>query len=78
MLQDGLRGQPFPSNDATITSVKQWVASTDADFMSTACRFLFIAGKNAYPVVGACFEKQHYVSENLLYQVVLLCSLYLL
>ena len=44
---------------------------------STACRFLFIGGDSAQLMVVTA-EEQCFVAENLLYQLVLLCSLYLL
>jgi len=31
-MKDGLRGQHFPSNDAVVQAVKQWVTSAGADF----------------------------------------------
>jgi len=46
------------------------VTSASADLMSTAYRLLFIADENNY------VEKQCFVVGNLLYQIVLLCSLY--
>lgn len=45
--------------------------------MSTACRLLFVAGEDVQPVVVTA-EKQHAIAETLLYQTVLLCSLWLL
>ena len=44
---------------------------------SAVCRLLFIVGENAQLMV-VTVEKQCCVAENLLYQVALLCSLYLL
>jgi len=32
-LRNGLRGQNFCNNKAVINAVKQWTASTDADFL---------------------------------------------
>jgi len=46
-------------------------------FTSMARRFLFIAGENVAPGVGYV-EKQCFVVENLLYQILLLFSLCLL
>ena len=44
---------------------------------SVTCRLLFIAGEDVQPVVVTA-EKQHAIAETLLYQTVLLCSLWLL
>ena len=41
-------------------------------FTSTACRLLFITGENANG--GDYVEIQCFVAENLLHQIVLLCS----
>jgi len=46
-------------------------------FMSMACRLLFIAGENVQLTV-VTVEKQCFVAENFLYQIMLLCFLYLL
>jgi hypothetical protein len=32
LMRDGLCGQHFPDNSATIESVRKWVASSSADF----------------------------------------------
>ncbi len=32
LMKDGLHRQHFPSSDAVITAVKQWVTSASADF----------------------------------------------
>ena len=70
-------------------AVRQWVvsfSSSNSDsvspllvqiFMSTACRLLFTAAKNAELMVAIMLEKRS-APENLLYQIVLLCSSYLL
>jgi hypothetical protein len=31
-MEDGLRGQHFPSNDSVVRAVKQWATSAGADF----------------------------------------------
>jgi len=46
-------------------------------FTSAACRLLFITGENAQVVVVNTLKKWCFVVENMLYQIVLLCSLYL-
>jgi len=45
-------------------------------FLSVVCRLLFVAGENANG--GDYAEKQCFIAESLLYQVLLLLSLYLL
>jgi len=50
-IKDGLYGQQFPSNEAVIAVVKQWVPSLVPIFMSMACRVLFITAKNAKVMV---------------------------
>ena len=59
--------------------VQQWpISCTYKGFSeSNACRLLFIAGKITANG-GDCVGKQHFAAQNLLYQIVLLCSLYLL
>jgi len=42
-------------------------------FMSVTCRLFVIAGENIQLMVGTV-EKQCFVAENLLYQIVSLCS----
>ena len=46
-------------------------------FTSMACSLLFIVIKNANLMVVSLLKK-YFVAENLLYQIVFLCSLYLL
>ena len=70
-----------------VSTVRQWVvhlSSADSGspqlvqvLTGIAFRLLFITDENAYPMV-VTVEKQSFVAENLLYQKVLLCSLYLL
>jgi len=57
---------------------QQWSPPVIQVFTSTACRLLFIAVKNVYLMVGDYVEKDCFVAENLPYQTVLSCSLYLL
>ena len=45
--------------------------------MSVVCRLLFVAGEYAELIVVTMF-KNSFVAENLLYQIALSCSLYLL
>jgi len=44
---------------------------------SVTCKFLFIAGEKCIANGDDYVEKQCFVAGNLLYQIVLLCSLYL-
>ena len=81
---------PNVSGDQTVdvSTVRQWVvcfSSSNSDSvsaplvqisMSRACRLLFIAGEVAQVMV-VTVEKQRFVAENLLYQIVLLYSFYL-
>ena len=48
-----------------------------AEFHGCSTQFVFIAGENTQLMV-VTVEKQRFVPENLLYQIALLCSLYLL
>ena len=50
LMKDVLYGQHFPSNDAIIAVVKQWSFLLVQIFLSMACRFLFINGKNVIVV----------------------------
>ena len=43
----GLHRQHFPSNDAIIAAVKQWVTHAGADFYECGIWLLFITDKNA-------------------------------
>ena len=75
-----------------VSTVRQWVVHFSSGnintgshslvntSMGTACRFLFITGKNPGETVMGCdhVEKQYFEAENLFYQTELLCSLYLL
>jgi len=46
--------------------------------MSTACRLFFTTGKNAELNVVTVLKNKCFVAENVLYQILLWCSLYLL
>ena len=48
------------------------------NFTSAAYRLLLITGKNAQLMVVDCVVKKYFVAENLLCEIVLPCSLYLL
>jgi len=75
MMKDGLHGQTFPSNDATVTAVKQWVTSACAEFFVHSTQSPLHSWQK-YTANGADnAEKQNFVAENLFYQIVLLCSL---
>lgn len=62
------------------STVRWWVVPFSSDnsgsrpqvqtFTSAACRLSFIAGENAHS--GACVEKQCFVPENLLFQIMYL------
>jgi len=77
-MKDGLHGEHFTSNDIIMTAVNQWVFTTGAGFYECSiqahghCWRKCIANGSDY--VG----KQNFVAQNLLYQIALLCSLYLL
>ena len=47
-------------------------------FMKGACRLLFIAGKKCMANSGDFIGKNSFKAENLFYQIILLCSSYLL
>jgi len=71
-------GQHFPSSNAIIAAVKQWVTSTGEDFYECCMQVLVHHWWKCVVNGGACVEKQCFVAENLLYQIALLCSSYLL
>jgi len=56
---------------------QQWVTSAGAEFCERGMQPLSIAGENAELTVVTML-KNSFVAENLLCQIVLLCSLYLL
>ena len=78
----------YEDQTVNVITVRQWVVRVSSGesgngspllvqiFMRTACRLLFITGENANG--GDYVEIQCFVAENLLHQIVLLCSLYLL
>ena len=77
LMEDGLHGQHFPSNNAISAAVKQCVTRW--------CRFLGTWHAGSCSSLSKCMfnagdyvEEQCFVAENLLYQTVLLCSLNLL
>ena len=71
-------GQHFPSNDTILAAVRQWGTSVGADFYENGMQALVHGRWKSVADDGDCVEKQCFVAENLLYQIVLLCSLYLL
>ena len=81
---DGWHGQHFPSNDAIIAALKEWVTSAGRDFYECSMQALVHLRQKCIAIGGDYFENKQtnnqtcFVAENLLYQTVLLCSLYLL
>jgi len=78
LMKDGLCGQHFPSNDAIVQAVKQWATSAGADFYKRGMHALVHHWRKCIATGGDYVEKQCFVAKNLLYQIVLFCSLYLL
>ena len=77
-MKDGLCGQHFPSYNAVVQAVKQWATSTGVDFYECSMQALVHLWRKCIVTGGDYVEKQCFVAKNLLYQIVLLCSLYLL
>ena len=77
-MKDGLRGQHFPTNDAVIRAVKQWATSAGEDFYKHDMHALVHRWRKCIANSGYYVEKYRFVAKNLLYQIVLLCSFYLL
>ena len=77
-MKDGLHGRHFPSNHAVIAAVKQWVTSAGTDFYNGDMQALVHCWRKCTLNDGDYVEKEHFVDENLLYQIMSLCSLYLL
>ena len=73
-----MHGQHSPSNNAVIAAVKQWVTSAHADFYECDIQALVHCCPKYIANGSDCVEKECFIAENLLYQVVLLCTLYLL
>jgi len=71
-------GNVFPSNDAVIPTVKQWVISTGGNFYEQSMQALGHSEWKCVANGGNYVEKQWSVAENFLYQIVLMRSLYLL
>jgi hypothetical protein len=74
-MNDGLRGQHFPSNDAVVRVVKQWAG---ADFYECGMQALVRRWRKCIANGDDYVEKLCFVAKNLLYQIVLLCSLCIL
>jgi hypothetical protein len=77
-MKFGLRGQHFPSNNAVTRAVKQWATSTGADFSERGMQALVHRWQNCIANGGDYVEKYCFAAKNLLYEIVLLCSLHLL
>jgi len=77
-MKDGLRGQHFPSNDAVVRAVEQWATSAGADYYECDMQAIVHRWRKCIANGGDYVEKQCFVAKNLLCQIVLLCSLYLL
>jgi hypothetical protein len=75
-MKDGLHGQHFPSNGAVKRAVKQWATSAGADFHKHGVQALVHGWRKCIANGGDYVEKECFVAKNLLYQIVLLCSLY--
>jgi hypothetical protein len=76
-MKDGLCGQHFPDN-AVITAVRKWVASTGTDFYKHSIQALFHHWRKCIASGGDYMQRQCFVADNLLYPTALLCILYLL
>lgn len=64
----------FPNKDAVTAAMKQWATFIGADFYKHGMYHW-----QKFIVTGSdCVEKYNFVTENLLYQTFLCCSLYLL
>jgi len=78
-MKDGLYGQYYPSNNTIIAAVKQWVTSAGGEFYKYSMQALIHLWKKIKCIAnGGDTEKYHFIAENLLYQIVLFYSLYLL
>jgi len=77
-MKEGLRGQHFPSYNAVVRAVKQWATSDGADFYERGMQALVHRWRKSIANGGAYVEIHCFVAKNLLYQVLLLCSMYLL
>ena len=74
----GLCGQYFPNNYAVIAAVQQWIASDGADFYEGGMQALVHCWQKCIANGGNYAEEQCFVAENLLFQIAIFCSLYLL
>jgi len=72
-----MHGQHFPSNNAVTVAMKQWVNSIGALFFFKQAQHPGSCSSLAKLIAnnGNYAEKYCFVAENVLYQVVLLCSL---
>lgn len=67
------KNKPYPSHDIVIVVVKQWVISIGTDLYECDMKALIHHWQNCIANTGDCTETKY-----LFYQIVLLCSLYLL
>ena len=74
-MKHGLHEQHFPSNNTITAAVKQWVTSAGAACYKCSLQAPVHCWQKF--TGGGHIEKQCFVAENLVYQVLLLCSLYL-
>jgi hypothetical protein len=77
-MEDGLRGQLYPDNDAVIASVRKRVASACADFYESSIQALVHSWRKCIASGGDWLcETIVFLAENLLYPTALLRALYL-
>ena len=77
-MKDGLFGQHFPNNSVIIAAVKHWITSASADIYECGMQAPVHCWWRCIATGGTYVERDCFVAENLHYQVLLLCSLYLL
>jgi hypothetical protein len=73
-MKDGLRVQHFPSYDAVVRAVTHWATSAGANFYERGTQAVHRSLKCI--ANGGDYVEKVFVGKNLLYKIVLLCSLY--
>jgi len=72
-MKEGLNGKHFPGNNTIAAAVKQWITSAGTDFHNCRMQALVHCCQKHITNGGDCVEKQCFVAENLLNQIVLFC-----
>ena len=65
-MKDGLHGQHFPSSDAIVAAVKQWITSAGADFYKHSIQAFVYHLQKCIANGGDYAEKECFIAENVI------------